>query len=158
MATRSEHIRVVCSSCYGPKKHCNIFTKEVARNLGVYLPGGTGTDANALMDALRGQWRQISATEATFLSENGEFILCGLKSDEFVPRKDGRKTVHGHVCVVVTGQIGGFPNVFSTNESNAGHWDGKSKGDKPLSGWVFSHADAKNVRFYAPPLVLSDTI
>jgi hypothetical protein len=156
LGSRADHIRHVCAASYESKKHCNVYLKEVAKKLGVYLPGEVASDADALLDAFDKQWKNITAAEAAKFADFGVFVVCGLKHDKFVPRKDG-PTKHGHVCVVVAGKMGGFPKVFSTNEKDEGAY-GKSRGDKPLSGWVFSVADANNVLFYKTPFVLSDTI
>lgn len=60
------------------------------------------------------------------------------------------KPAHGHVAIIVAGTVEDGPKCYSTNEGTKGKYDGKSKGDKPLFGWVFKREDEKHVKYFTP--------
>jgi biotin carboxyl carrier protein len=61
------------------------------------------------------------------------------------------KPTHGHVAIIVAGTVDNGPKCYSTNEAKKGKYDGKSKGDKPLFGWVFKREDEGHVKYFTPP-------
>jgi hypothetical protein len=61
---------------------------------------------------------------------------------------DAPSTESGHVCVVIPGAFTGYPRVFSSNAEPGTY--GKSRGDHPLAGHVFRHADAAKVEYFSP--------
>jgi hypothetical protein len=132
-------------------KPCNFFTRDVAHRLGIILPGGSASNADSIIQALEHQWRQITPHDAILFAGKGVFIIAGLKSTEFAPRKDGKTVTKGHVCVVIPGRLGSYPRVVSTNDDAGVNAYGKSRGEFPLSGHVFSHVDAQRVRYFVEP-------
>ncbi len=150
-ANRSAHARrkltTACSACAG-HYDCNIYVRTVASRLGIVVPGGKDARADEMIEAMRVHWRTLSIHDAILAAEQGAFVVAGLPSYEHIPNKDGSKVNEGHVCVVVPGKLGNYPRVFSTN-TDSGPF-GKSRGDQPLSGIVFKHADAVKVRYYVP--------
>lgn len=146
MSDQAHRVAVACNQCYVPTKPCNLFTQDVARTLGVTFPVGK---ADTIINVLNNQWREITANEAILQAGKGVFIVAGLRSTEFSPRKDGNKVKDGHICVVIPGQHGAYPRVVSTNADPNPSAYGKSRGEHPLNGYVFSHADATKVHYYA---------
>jgi hypothetical protein len=151
MADTGHRVATACGICKAAHKPCNIFTRQVAMQLGVWLPGGSDASADEIIRAMRHQWRQLTREQAILAAGKGVFIVAGLPSSEFTPRKNKPKVTHGHVCVVIPGKHGVFPRVFSTNDDKRSPY-GKSHGEHPLSGFVFTHADASKVQYFAPPL------
>jgi len=151
VAGQEDRVTKACLVFHTTKKACNVFTREVAIKVGVDLPVAPGAVADEILDAMRLHWRRLSRQEAILAAANGRFIVAGLKSGDFKPRKDGKKTADGHVCVVVSGSQGGYPRVFSTNQDDNPSAYGKSCGDHPLNGFVFSHGDAPNVEYFSKP-------
>ena len=147
MANSADQIESACKLCYGAGGivPCNFFTQGVARMLGIAVPGG---NADEMVLALSRQWRRAQdKAEVISLATGGGFIIAGLESSAFVPRP-GHTVTHGHVCVVVQGEMGGYPHVFSTNDDKKPGAYGKSRGDHPLSGFVFAAQDAARVRYF----------
>jgi hypothetical protein len=143
MPDQSHRVAVACVACEGHMKPCNVFTREVAYRVGVTLPGGYG-DADEILTYLSMHWRRLSPQEAILAAGKGILVVAGLKSGDFSTKQD-----HGHVCVVIPGKHGHYPRVFSTNAASGPY--GKSRGDHPLSGFVFRHEDASKVQYFAPP-------
>jgi hypothetical protein len=154
MPDTAHRVAMACSAWAGPKP-CNVFTRDVASHLGIILPGGRDVEADKIVEAMRHQWRRLTSRDAILAAGQGAFVVAGLPSYEFSPRSDGTKVKDGHVCVVIPGKYGHYPRVFSTN-ADTGPF-GKSSGDHPLSGHVFSHTDAAKVQYFTPPYGASGT-
>ena len=124
-----------------------------------------------MIAALRVHWRRLSRHEAIINAGRGDFIIAALASPEFAPRPIMTRhqaefaahqrgfspaiagvaapiTESGHVCVVIPGAMGAYPRVFSSN-AEPGRY-GKSRGDSPLAGHVFTHKDAEKVEYFSP--------
>ena len=92
------------------KGDCSGFARAVARDLGVTLAG----DANALADLIAaakgGGWRRLDdGPAAAKAAATGELVLVGLRGDA-----QAHPSAHGHVCVVVPGELarGRYPTAW----------------------------------------------
>jgi hypothetical protein len=135
------NVTSACKACYVHKKPCNFFVRDVAKIVGVPLPGGGNADA--LIEAASHHWISLTEHQAIAAVARGEFVIAGMTSSEL-------KQSEGHVAVVIPGIIGGFPRVASTNEGDS-HW-GKSSGNTPLTE-VFPAKDvrANKIKYYTAP-------
>ena len=173
MADQAHRVAVACGMYYHSGKPCNQFVQDVARNLGIALPGSAAYGkADDIVAALRLHWAPLTRHEAILAAGKGAFIVAGLASTKFswrpivnrrqaefagiqqqfsgpaVAGVDAPITESGHVCVVIPGAFSGYPNVFSSNAEPGTY--GKSCGDQPLAGHVFTHADATRVEYFSP--------
>jgi hypothetical protein len=170
MSYKTDAAHRVFSACGGRSVSgpCNWFVRDVARDLGIQLPGRAATgSADDMINEFRAHWASLSRHEAIKAAEAGHFIVAGLSSKEFGPRPIetkhqaavsasrggsttagtlGRIGEHGHVCVVVFGGQAGYPRIFSSSEDSAGG----SRSDRHLAGQVFRHQDASNVEYFTP--------
>ena len=147
MPDSAHRVAMACSACAGPKP-CNVFTRDVASHLGIILPGGKDVEADKVIEAMRHRWRRLTSQQAILAAGQGVFVVAGLPSYEFSPRHDGKKVKSGHVCVVIAGQLGHYPRVFSTSDGPGPY--GRSQGDHPLNGYVFSPRDVAKVQYFTP--------
>jgi len=139
-----EHLNKIesaCKTCYSYSKPCNYFVRDVAIAAGIQLPSYGSADD--LIRTVASQWRNLSAQEAVTAACNGVFVIAGMTSTEL-------HESHGHVAIVLSGQLNGFPRVAATNEGT--RRSGKSDGSTPLTR-VFPAAlvRAGRVRFFGKP-------
>jgi hypothetical protein len=88
-------------------------------------------------------WRPVvNRRQAEFAGNQKQF------SGPAVAGVDAPLTESGDVCVVIPGAFSGYPRVFSSNAEPGIY--GKSFGDRPLTGHVFTHADATRVEYFSP--------
>lgn len=130
-----------CCSYIGSFRHlCNQFVQDVARNLGIALPGPAAYGkADDIVAALRLNWASLTRHEAILVAGKGAFIVAGLASTKFnwrplmnrhqaqfagnqkqfsgpaVAGVEAPITESGQVCVVIPGAFTGYPRVFSSN-------------------------------------------
>jgi hypothetical protein len=165
----AHQVSTTCGKRYVHGKPCNVFVQDVASSLNVKLPGVAATGvADDMIRALRIHWKRLSRHEAILAAETGCFIVAGLPSNAFGPRmaiknaeqahlshsRGGSMTAgtaglieeHGHVCVVIPGNQGSYPRVFSSSASN----EGRSRGERHLAGQLFRHQDAPKVEYFTP--------
>jgi len=99
----------------------------------------------------------------TVVADNKEHLDHKVPAGASIKVKDGdrvkpgdvlmlAKPTHGHVAIIVAGKTDDDgPKCYSTNEGKKGKYDGKSKGDKALFGWVFKREDENHVKYFTPP-------
>jgi hypothetical protein len=117
---------------------CSGFVRAVAKELRYSLSG----NADAIVDQLKGSWKEVNLATAVKLAQEGTLVIAGLKASDHSPPRN-----NGHVAIVVDGALynGKYPPVWGGSIGSA-----QSKGTKTV-GEVWRKTDRDAVRYYAPP-------
>lgn len=136
--TTALDIRTACADCFeANRKNCSGFVTAVGEKLEIVVAG----QANAMVDTIRGggHWRLLTdGKEAGAQAEAGNFVVGGMRGDEQV-----NHDVHGHVVVVVGGQVlahGRYPAAWW------GSLGGEAGQDKTVN-WAWTEADRDRVSY-----------
>jgi hypothetical protein len=122
------------------KDACNLFVIAVAREFGCPLAGS----ANDIVNNIKKQFLEVeSGAQSARWAAQGVLVVAGLHSSEYVDKK----TMHGHVAVVVPGDLylGKYPKVWCGSIGTA-----QSEGDQSV-GEVWKNADRDKVHYYKAP-------
>jgi hypothetical protein len=134
------------------KYNCSGFVRETAAALGFKIEGA---QADNQLDFMEAHWIRLkNGIQAAEVASQGFFVVAGVKSTEYKPRRN-----HGHVVVIKPLS----PDQLPVKKSSLYHgvypraWGGDigrryaSQGDKSV-GEIFNVAVRDKVKYYTPPV------
>jgi hypothetical protein len=82
---------------------CSGFVRDVAEAFSFPLEG----NADSIVDQITsGDWQRLrDGAAAKAAADDGQLVVAGLKSNDHAPRDDGKPVEHGHVVIVVSGDL-----------------------------------------------------
>jgi RNase P/RNase MRP subunit p29 len=122
----------------------------------VAAPNKTRSEINGVVKAITKDKISIMGDDGKLVDHvipSGATVENAVKEGQRVKVKDAltsKQPADGHVAVIVAGTIDDGPKCYSTNMGKVKQYDGKSKGDKKLFGWVFKRDDKDHVQFFTP--------
>jgi len=138
----TDRVREACEACYDTHTgDCSGFARAVAGELGVKLVGL----ADDIVQTIRTepQWTVLAdGPAAQQKAATGKFVLAGLKGSE-----QAQPDAHGHVVVVVSGQLahGAYPTAYW---GSLGGTPGKAK----TLNWAWTEQDRDHITYAATDL------
>lgn len=125
-ATAQEIIDSCEANFEANKNDCSAFVKAVAIKFSVNLTG----QADSIVDQIRGDgWTQLEhdRVKAKEKADNGWLVIAGLKAVDTVPTPPATTVTHGHVVVVVSGELDSSHEKYPTAYWGSSNGGGKKK-------------------------------